>query len=63
MQLSQPFTPTHRRRKDRLAAMLLADRDGTALYRVSYPAGRRRTIDKITVTSSARFARNFVEVA
>lgn len=53
-----PFEPTHTRRKDGLRAMLLADRDGTALYRVSFKQ-RRQTVDRVVSASSAHFARTF----
>ncbi|WJY17647.1 hypothetical protein QQS45_08295 [Alteriqipengyuania flavescens] len=64
------LTRTHCRRADGLRAELLADRDGTALYRIDAPrrVGRGRNArikldTRITCCRSVRFRRDFMEAA
>lgn len=56
--IQRPFVPTHYRRRDGFRAMLLADRDGTALYRVQVAAGRH-TVDRVVSATSGHFTRTF----
>lgn len=57
-----PFHTTHRRRKDGMEAMLLAIRDGVALYRVKFMHGGRIQ-DSTTSRDAALFAADFEVVA
>lgn len=56
-----PFVATHRRRKDGLLAMLLAQRDGEALYRVQWFEGEKRN-ENTLVRPEAAFLAAFVEL-
>ena len=55
------FVASHRRFKDGLEAMLLAARDGVALYRVQFMHGGRLQ-DNITVRSVESFGEAFEKV-
>lgn len=61
IQQKAPFQQTHRRIKDGMEAMLLAVRDGVALYRVQFMHGGRMQ-DNTVSRELARFEEAF-EVA